>query len=112
VLKNIDVLLIVSDMSARSLETAGGIARVAEKQDGEISVKRTGLILNRVRGDEISETTGTTELAEKTGLEILGQIPEDKTLNDYDREGKSLLGLPDDSPCLGAVRDILAELKI
>lgn len=105
VMKNIDVLLVVSDMSARSLETAGGIIKVAREQEGEISVKKAGLILNRVRGDQPEK-----EMVEKTGLEILGWVPEDKTLNDYDREGKSLLELPDDSPCLLAVRQVLENL--
>ena len=105
VMKNIDVLLVVSDMSARSLETATGIINVARAQEGEISVKRAGLILNRVRGDEPEET-----LLKKTGLEVLTLIPEDEKLNDYDRSGKSLLDLPDESPCILAISQMLELL--
>ena len=105
VMKSIDVLLVISDMSARSMETAGSIIKVARAQEGEINVKRAGLILNRVRGDEPERS-----LIEKTGLDVLGSIPEDKELNEYDRSGKSLLELPDESPCLIAVEQILSQL--
>lgn len=105
VMKSIDVLLVVSDMSARSLETAGGIVRIAQKQEGDISVKESGLILNRVRGAQPEK-----DLVEKTGLEILGWIPEDMLLNEFDRAGKSLFGLPEDLPCMLAVRQLLERL--
>lgn len=105
VLKSIDVLLVVSDMSARSLETARAIIDVARAQDGDIKVKKSGLILNRIRGDEPDQ-----QRLAKTGLEVLGRIPEDKTLNEYDRAGRTLLELPNDSDCVVAVRHMLEAL--
>ena len=105
VIKNIDVLLVVSDMSARSLATAGGIIKVAQANEREIRVGRAGLVLNRVRGDEPER-----EYLDKTGLDVLGWVPEDKTLNEYDRQGKPLSDLPEDSPCLAAVEQLLKQL--
>ncbi|MDR1946686.1 MAG: AAA family ATPase [Desulfovibrio sp.] len=105
VLKSIDVLLVVADMSARSLETAAGIIQVARAQDGDIRVKKARLVLNRVRDDRPEQAA-----LEKTGLETAGCIPEDRTLNDYDRAGRSLLELPDDSPVPVAVRRILTNI--
>ena len=105
VLKNIDILLVVADMSARSLETAGGIIKVAQDGENGIQVKRAGLILNRVRGDRPSE-----EMLEKIGLEVWGSIPEDDTINEYDRSGKPLLEIPADSPCQLAVRKVLEQI--
>jgi CO dehydrogenase maturation factor len=105
VMKSIDVLLVVSDMSVRSIGTAGSIIKVAREQEGEINVKKAGLILNRVRGDQLDK-----KLVEKTGLEVLGWVPEDKMLNDYDRAGKPLFDLPNDSPCLLAVCEVLKKL--
>lgn len=104
VLKSIDVLLVVADMSARSLETANSIMKVAMAPDN-IQVKRAGLILNRFRDDNKS----LQEISDKIGLEIFGCIPEDKTVNDYDRAGRSLLELPAASPCLMAVRQIVKQ---
>jgi len=105
VLRSIDVLLVVADMSARSIETAGSILKVAEGKDGDIRVGKAGLILNRVRNDRPAE-----EMIAKIGVDILGYIPEDKTVNDYDRAGKPLLELPIDSPCPIAVRQILSHI--
>ncbi|MDR1070105.1 MAG: AAA family ATPase [Gracilibacteraceae bacterium] len=105
VLKSIDVLLVAADMSARSLETAAGIIRVANSYDEGLRVKRAGLILNRVRGDRPGD-----EVLRRIGLEIFGILPEDDLLNEYDREGRSLLELPLDSPCPLAAREILDRI--
>lgn len=105
VLKSIDVLLVVADMSARSLETAGGIMKVAQGGEDGIKVKQAGLVLNRVRNDEPAE-----ELVKKSGLEVFGCLPEDTLVNSFDRDGKSLLELPMDSACPMAVREILKKV--
>jgi len=104
VMKSVDLLLVMADMSARSLQTAAGIIEVANKGENNIDVKQAGLVLNRVRNDQ-----PTDELVKKIGLEIYGQLPEDKLVNEYDREGKSLFELPLDSPCPMAVKEILKK---
>ena len=105
VMKSVDCLLVMADMSARSLQTAAGIIDVANKGENNISVGQAGLVLNRVRDDQ-----PTDELLKKVGLEVYGQLPEDKLVNEYDREGKSLFDLPLDSPCPAAVKAILKKL--
>lgn len=105
VLKSIDVLLVVADMSARSLETAAGIMKVAQGVNGGVKVKKAGLVLNRVRDDKPSD-----EMLKKIGLDVFGYIPEDSLVNEYDRAGKSLLELPSDSQCPMAVRRILQHI--
>lgn len=104
VMKSVDVLLVMADMSARSLQTAAGIIDVANKGENSIDVKQAGLVLNRVRDDQPTE-----ELLKKVGLEVYGQLPEDKFVNEYDREGKSLFDLPLDSPCPMAVKEIIKK---
>jgi CO dehydrogenase maturation factor len=105
VIKDIDVLLVVADMSARSLETAAGIIRVAQGAGHGISVRRAGLIVNRVRGDE-----PLPDLVQKTGLDILGAIPEDDMLNSFDRANRPLWELPLTSPVPLAVSAIFGKL--
>jgi CO dehydrogenase maturation factor len=105
VLKNIDVLLVVADMSARSLETAAGIIRVAQGAGHGVNVRRAGLIVNRARGDE-----PLPDLVQKAVLDIWGAIPEDDTLNSFDRVNRPLLELPLDSPVPLAVNAILGKL--
>ena len=104
VMKEVDVLLVMADMSARSLQTAAGIIDVANKGENNISVKQAGLVLNRVRDDQPTE-----EILKKIGLEVYGQLPEDKFVNEFDREGKSLFDLPLDSPCPQAVKEIIKK---
>lgn len=108
VVESVDVLLVMADMSRRSIGTAAEIMKVAQSEDcdgGEINIKRSGLIMNRVRGDEPE-----LNLVKKTGLDVLASLPEDNDINQYDREGKSLLNLPKSSPSLRAIDNLLSEL--
>jgi len=105
VMKSVDCLLVMADMSARSLQTAAGILAVAKAGENNIDVKTTGLILNRVRNDQPKE-----ELLKKVGLEVFGELPEDADVNKYDREGTSLFELPMDSACPQAVIAILKKI--
>lgn len=105
VVKNVDCLLVMADMSARSLQTAAGIIEVAKAGENNISVMQTGLILNRVRNDQPKE-----ELLAKIGLEVFGELPEDADINKYDRENTSLFDLPMDTAGPQAVKAILKKL--
>lgn len=105
VLKSIDTLLVVADMSVRSLQTANTIIKVARGQ-GNITVERAGLILNRFR--EINDVA--ENMSQEMDLEILGYIPEDENVNYYDRLNKPLFELPAESPALMAVHQVLSQI--
>lgn len=105
VMKTVDCLLVMADMSARSLNTAKTILDVANSGENGISVGQAGLVLNRVRDDSPKD-----ELLKKVGLEVFGEFPEDKFVNQYDRDEKSLFELPIDSPCPQAAVKILKKL--
>ncbi|MCP4752540.1 MAG: AAA family ATPase [Proteobacteria bacterium] len=107
VMKNVDSLVIVSDISNRGLQTAAMIRDVVESHQ-VIGYKKLGLVLNRVRGHE-------KELAEyvgRTGLDLIGTIPEDENVTRFDMKAQPLLELPDDSPASKAVKGILSRLDI
>ena len=105
VMKSVDCLLVMADMSARSLQTAAGIISVANAGENNIDVKTTGLVLNRVRDDQPKE-----ELLKKVGLEVFGELPEDAMVNKFDREDRTLFDLPMDSACPQAVLAIVKKL--
>lgn len=105
VMKSVDCLLVMADMSARSLQTAAGIIAVATAGENNIDVKTTGLVLNRVRDDQPKE-----ELLKKVGLEVFGELPEDALVNKFDREDRTLFELPMDSDCPQAVLAIVKKL--
>jgi CO dehydrogenase maturation factor len=105
VMKSVDCLLVMADMSARSLQTAAGIIAVANAGENNIAVKTTGLVLNRVRNDQPKE-----ELLKKVGLEVFAELPEDAEVNEYDRDNRSLFELPIESACPQAVLALLKKL--
>lgn len=104
VMQNVDTLIIVSDTSTRGLETAGLIAKVGDARAARQF--RKGLVINKVRelSSSLEETIG------KTGLEILGYIPEDDNVINYDLLGKPIIDLPDNSLSVIAVKDILQKM--
>ena len=105
VIQSIDTLLIVADASNRSLQTARDIVKVAQRH-GNIEVTRTGLIINKFKGDR----GRAEEVTRQMGLEILGYIPEDENVAHYDSLGRPLLELPADSPSLVAIPQILRQI--
>ena len=105
VLPKIDVLLVVADMSARSLATAGGILDVARAGENSIRVGRAGLVLNRIRGDEPN-----AEMLGRAQADVVGWFPEDAELNRFDRDGNPLLKLPDSCECVKAADKLLKSI--
>lgn len=108
VVRSVDTLVIVSDTSVRSMNTAAVIKRVAEGS-GEVRPSTIGLVVNRMKtGSEIV----VADAVQRTGLNVLGYIPEDENITGYDMAGKPVTDLPDDSPAVVAVRRILQELQL
>jgi len=105
VVKEVDLLIIVTDTSFRGVQVAGSIMEVIQR-DAEIHPAQTGLVINRFKGDD----TLITENARKWDLEILGRIPDDQNITEYDAVGKPLLDLPDTSPSVTAVREICDKI--
>jgi len=105
VMRSVDTPIIVSDISARGLNTASMIRDAIESHD-IIKYRRLGLVLNRVRGD----ADAMQERVKQTGLELLGSIPEDENITRFDMEARPLLQLPEDSPASIAAGNILAKI--
>lgn len=102
VIKSIDTLLVVADTSNRSLRTAKDIIMIA-RTHGNTGVGKTGLIINRFKG----KMDAFKDVAQQMDLEVLGYIPEDENVNHYDSIGRPLPEIPDDSPGLTAIREIM-----
>lgn len=102
VIEQIDLLLLVSDQSAKGIAVAETIAEVAARA---IRGHRTGLLLNRLRS-----TAEVEYIRRHTALPILGWLPEDETIREFDLAGESFLRLPADSPTLQAAGKIVTSL--
>jgi len=90
VLKSIDLLLIVTDLSLRSIETANSIKNQAKKYT---NYKNLGVLINKAKGNINIITKKLHEL----GLPLFGSIPEDNVILEFDLEGKPLIDIPKDS---------------
>jgi len=105
VVQGVDALIIVTDSSMRGIQVAYTISEVVRRDETMMST-RTGLVINRVKGD----AKPITEVAQhQYGLEVFGHIPEDENITRYDLAGKPLIDLPDTSPSVVAVREILRK---
>ena len=90
--KDVDILLVVSDSSARGLMTAQRIKNLISELN--TNVGRIFLIVNRVK-DSLADKV--SDEASKVGIEVIALIPEDDLVQQFDFEGKSLTSLPEDS---------------
>ena len=104
--QSVDTMLVVSDSSRRGLQTASRVGKLVK--DLEISFKNLYLILNRVKSDNEEELI---EKAKETGIELAGIIYDDKTIAEFDLEGRPLIELTDGSKPVIAVKRILDNIK-
>ncbi len=100
----VDMLLMVTDYALRGLRAVGRINEMLG--DLKLDVKNKGLIVNRA-----PTTLSRTFLdeVEKIGVPIVCIIPDDKNLLEFDMERKSMLELPDDSPAVIAIDNMMKE---
>ncbi len=100
VVNGVDFLIIVTDTSTRGMHAAKAINEVIRR---DMKSTKTGLVINKSRGtDQI-----ITQMADEAGLEILGSVPNDDSLAQYDSLGKPIIELPDDSPSVLSVQSIV-----
>jgi CO dehydrogenase maturation factor len=104
VVRHMDQLIIVSDATARSLQTADLIRRMV-REDKVIACAGLGLVFNRVQGSEAILAQAAREL----DLEVFGYVPQDDIIAYYDLTGKPLMELPADSVGLAAVRQVVQK---
>lgn len=102
VVRRLDTLVIVSDPTARGMETAAAIKDMVEKEH-IIECAKLGLVFNRVIGNEPL----LRESAAKIGLEVFGFVPHDPQVAAFDLVGRPITELPADSTGQSAVRSIV-----
>ena len=107
VLPNMETAILVSDCSRRGVQAAGRIAQLIKECD--MHPKQVGLIVNRAPDGKLNE--GTREEIEKQGLHLLGVVPQNDTVYEYDCDGTPTVDLPEDSPVKKAIREIVDKLE-
>lgn len=100
----VDMLFLVTDYSLRGLRALRRINSMLESL--KLTVKDVGLIVTRCPA-QLGETFLSE--AEEIGVPIVGTIPDDPALLEFDMERRSLLELPTDSPAVVAVSDMMGK---
>ena len=108
VLPTMQTAILVSDCSRRGVQAVGRIARLIEECG--MHPKTVGLIINRAPKGELND--GIREEIENQKLNLLGVVPQDDTVYQYDCEGRPTASLPEDNPVKMALRAIVDKLEL
>ena len=100
VIETVDILLIVSDISIRSVETAATISKSAKKFT---KYKKLGVILNKIKGNVDIILKKLKEL----NLPLLAKIPEDENIVEFDSKGLPLMDIPEKSSSLLSIQELV-----
>jgi CO dehydrogenase maturation factor len=103
--RDVQHLLVVTDPTQRGIVAAERIASFRSELD--IRIENAYLILNRVVG-EVPKVL--LERIEALDIPLLGVIPADSELSNFEFSGKPLVGLGDESPVYQAVSRMLKKI--
>lgn len=98
VIKSVDYVIIITDISLRGVETAYSISLSAKKFT---NYRKIGVIINRVKGD----IAKITDKLKEYNLIAIASIPEDEILTEFDLEGKPIIDIPDKSASYQVIKD-------
>ena len=108
ILPKVDIILLVSDCSRRGIQAVGRIAELVKEV--QMDVKTVKLIVNRAPEEELD--AGIREEIEKQNLDLLGVIPHEPLVYEYDCAGKPTVQIPLDSPARKKLESLLVELGL
>lgn len=103
--KNVDLLLIVSDTSRRSLQAGFRINELAKELN--IGVGKSFLLMNKVRE---KTPDAVQEMIEKEAVDFAGTIPADDDVYAYDLKGEPTIGIAENNDALKAAFAIFDKI--
>lgn len=108
VLPQVDTIILVSDCSRRGVQAAGRLSEMIGEL--KLGAKEVGLIINRAPNGQLND--GVRAEIDKYGMRLLGVVPHDETVYEYDAEGKPSVTVPAASPVKQAVHQIFDQLAL
>ncbi len=103
--RHVDYLLLVTDPTQRGIMTARKMAEMVPEL--EIGVRYTYLIVNRLRGPMPAPLA---KAVEETGVELLGTVPEDPAMAEFEFTGRPLVELPGETPVYQAIHGLAEKM--
>jgi len=108
ILPSVDIVILVSDCSRRGVQAVGRIARLIPECG--LKPKKVGLIVNRAPGGFLND--GIQEEIQKQELTLLGVVPQDEGVYEFDSAGTPTTELPSDNPVRLALYKIIDSLEL
>jgi CO dehydrogenase maturation factor len=102
---NVDTLLIVSDPSRRGLQAAVRIDELARCLN--IGVGKSYVVINMAQE---SPSEKAMQMIQTANLELIGTIPKDDIIYEYDFEGLPTFDLPEDSKSVRSAFEIFDKI--
>jgi CO dehydrogenase maturation factor len=103
--KNVDILLIVSDPSRRGIQAAVRINELAKCLN--IGVAKSYLVINMARQ---APPEKVLDIITQADLELIGTVPEDNLIYEFDFEGRPTIEIPEDSESIKAAFEIFDKI--
>ncbi len=103
--KNVDVLLIISDPSRRGLQAAVRINELAKCLN--IGVGKSYVVINMAKE---APSHKAIQMIEDAQLKLIGTVPDDDLIYEYDFEGLPTFEIPEDSESVKAAFDIFDKI--
>jgi len=103
--RDVDLLFVVSDPTRRGILTAARIRDLIHQLD--LRILRDVLVINRVQGELDPDLS---KEAENQHLELVGAIPADELIYQYDLDGRPTFRLPVESESVQAARRIFEKV--
>ena len=100
-----NILLIVADASRRGLQAAVRIEELAKCLN--IGVRKSYLVINQTKEDP-SDTV--RRIIEESGLELVGTIPDDEMIYEFDLNGRPTVEVPEENPAVKAAFKIFDKI--
>ncbi|MFX1512601.1 MAG: AAA family ATPase [Promethearchaeota archaeon] len=105
VIRDIDVLFVISDASRMGITTIGRIIKLTKKL--QIKVKRLVLIGNRSRNGTLEKML--KEVAEENRVEYGGVLPYDSEIEELNLLGPTILNIKESNPTLQIVHELVEK---
>jgi CO dehydrogenase maturation factor len=102
---NMDVLLIVSDPSRRGMQSAARILDLTHEL--ALDINRKLLIINQAKEEQLE---AIEKAVSQYPLELIGIVPEDLLVRDFDLQGRPTIELDRESRALSAAYEIFEKI--
>ncbi len=104
-IQDVDIMFVVSDATAKGVRTAGRIYELAKSLN--VKIGEAYLIITKISDPEPLQSE-----IDATALKLLGVVPNDPMVVEFDLEGKPMMDLPDSCPAVQATREMFGKLSL